>query len=327
MIAILNKGVKMANKLRSVKATIIIAILLFSLFAAFTPVKAAPTWPTLNSNLDVSWGEEVEKPVIPRKEVRTLNLTLTYYVDVAGDIGQGMLDRYKNSPGALATVKIVDYSPWCIANLDLDTVEIPISEEKQESSFTLNMQLKDNAPAYGEGHITIKATVGKAAYIGGISKEFTLDFIAAYFPIISTDLPEGNAMEIGPMDSAIFPIEVENMGNARTKIFFEIENVPEGWTIAVTDDVTVGEKKGSKATAYLTVNPPRGFGTHHDRESINVMIVPARAENLLDRGTITYANFIVESRGFSTPGFEAILFIGALLAIVLIFKLKRKKSN
>lgn len=315
----------MASKLKSIKGTIIIAIILFSLFVAFSNTAMAPPWPLLNANIDVTWAEEdVEKPIIPRKEVRTLNLTVNFKVDMEGEISQGLVDVYKKI-GALIRLEIVEYSPWCFANLQLDAVVVDISDEFKATNIGLNIQLKDEAPAYGEGYIVINAKAKNLALIGPISKDFTFNFIAAYFPIIDTTLPEGNILEVNPMDSAIFPIEVENKGNARTKVFLEIEDVPEGWTIAVTDELSLGEKKGSKGTAFLTVIPPKDFGYHHDRESITVKIVPHRAENLLEKGSVTYANFIVESRGFSTPGFEIIIFIGALIFISLIFKLKRKK--
>jgi hypothetical protein len=54
-------------------------------------------------------------------------------------------------------------------------------------------------------------------------------------------------------------------------------------------------------------------------------MTPARAEQLSNQGESKTVTVIIESRGFSTPGFESLLFIGALLAVVLIIKLKKKK--
>jgi hypothetical protein len=127
------------------------------------------------------------------------------------------------------------------------------------------------------------------------------------------------------MDTVTFPIEVENMGNARTTVSFTIDNVPEGWIAVVTDEITLYAGKGSKGTAYLTIKPPKGFGYHNDDRSIIVTMTPARAEDLRNQGEPRTVTVIVESRGFSTPGFESILFIGALLAVVLLIKLKKKK--
>ena len=265
--------------------------------------------------------------MIPRDEIRKLNLTVKYKVDWGGDFAYGALVAYCSKEGgtnALINLKVTDHSPWCTANLASDVVPTLLTTGLTQSSVFLNLQLRDDAPAFGEGYIKISASVGTLGLIGGFNKEFTLIFQPAYFPIINVNLPEGTTKSIGPMDSAVFPIEINNMGNARTTVFFKIENIPKGWTAVVTDDITLDESK-EKFTAYLTVKPPKEFGYHYDAKSIMVKMTPARAEDLTNLGESLYVTVIVESRGFSTPGFESILFIGALLAVVLIIKLKKKK--
>ena len=315
----------MTKLVRSAKSTIIIAILLVSLFAVSASVKAGP-FIRLNSNIDVSWGEkDFEKPVIPRDEVRRLNLTVKYKVDWGGDIARGALDAYVNSgKSALINLEVTDHSPWCSVNLESILVPVPLSTELKTSSVFLNLQLNEDAPAYGEGYVKIRASVGVMGLIGGFDKEFTLDFIAEYLPRISVSMPEGNTKEVSPTESAVFPIEVSNMGNARTTVFFKIDNIPEGWTVAVTDDVTLDEVGGSKEIAYLTVSPPKGFGYHYDEQSIIVTMTPARAEDLTNQGEPSYITVVVGSRGFSTPGFESVLFIGALLAVVVLLMMARR---
>ncbi len=51
-----------------------------------------------------------------------------------------------------------------------------------------------------------------------------------------------------------------------------------------------------------------------------------KADDETKKGSITPASFLVESRGFSTPGFEAIPFIGALAFVmgIILFIRKRK---
>ena len=189
----------------------------------------------------------------------------------------------------------------------------------------MTLRVDENAPAFGAGYVKITASVPKIGAIDGYSQVFTLEFSPAYLPMINAQLPEGNSKSIGPMDTAVFPITVENMGNARTTVFFKIDNVPEGWIAVVTDDITLDEGKGSTGTVYLTIKPPKGFGYHNDDRSIIVTMTPARAEELRNQGESKTVTVIIESRGFSTPGFESLLFIGALLAVVLILKLKKKK--
>jgi hypothetical protein len=317
-------GEKMAKLIKSAESTIILLILLVSLFAVSIPVIAIPT---LNSNIDVVWGEkDTVKPVVPRDEIRKLNLTVKYKVDWGGDFAYGALIAYSEiGINALINLKVTDHSPWCTANLGSDVVPTLLTTGLTHSSVFLNLQLRDDAPAFGEGYVKIRASVPIMGFIGGFEKEFTLDFVAGYLPRINVNLPEGTTKNIGPMDSAVFPIEVSNMGNARTTVFFKIENIPKGWNAAVTDDITLDESEG-KFTAYLTVKPPKEFGYHYDKKSIMIKLTPARAEDLTNLGEPLYVTVIVQSVGFSTPGFEAIGFIGALAIVMLTIFIIRKRK-
>ena len=317
-------GEKMAKLIKSAKSTIILLILLVSLFAASIPVNG---FPTLNSNIDVVWGEkDTVKPVVPRDEIRKLNLTIKYKVDWGRDFAYGALEGYIGQhKNALIKLIVTDHSPWCTVNLESELVVTPITTGLTQSSVFLNLQLRDDAPAYGEGYVKIRASVPIMGLIGGFEKEFTLDFVAGYLPRINVNLPEGTTKSIGPMDSAVFLIEVSNIGNARTTVFFKIENIPKGWTAAVTDDITLDESEG-KFTAHLTVKPPKDFGYHYDKKSIMVKLTPARAEDLTNLGEPLYVTVIVQSIGFSTPGFEAIGFIGALAIVMLTIFIIRKRK-
>jgi hypothetical protein len=53
---------------------------------------------------------------------------------------------------------------------------------------------------------------------------------------------------------------------------------------------------------------------------------PVKYDDPSKQGETTLATFLVQSRGFSTPGFEAIAFIGALTAVILIFTCLRKRK-
>jgi hypothetical protein len=313
----------MGKLIKSAKSTIILLILLISLFAVSFPVNA---WPTLNSNIDVVWGEQdVVKPVVPRDEIRTLNLTVKYKVDCGRDFAYGALVKYSSiGINAMVTLKVVDKSPWCSVDLSPEVALCLITTGEVRENVNLNLQLRDDAPAFGDGYITINARVPVMGLIGGFEKEFTLDFSPEYLPRINVNLPEGTTKNISPMDSAVLPIEVNNLGNARTTVFFKIEDVPEGWTVAVTDDITLDDSTAK--LAYLTVKPPKNFGYHYDEKSIMIKLTPARAEDLTNIGDPLYVTFIVQSRGFSTPGFESIAFIGALAIVMVTFFIIRKRK-
>lgn len=315
----------MVKLIKSAKSTILLLILLVSLYAVSIPVNAVSR---LNCNINIIWGEQdAVKPVVPRDEIRKLNLTIQFKVDYGGDFAYGALVRYGSESvrvNAVIDLVISDHSPWCSADLGSETVLIPLTTELTQSSSSLNLQLRDDAPAYGNGYVTIKASVIPMGIINGFEKEFTLDFTPEYLPRININLPEGTTKNIGPMDSAVIPIEINNMGNARTTVFFKIDDIPKGWTVAVTDDITLEDSQAK--SAYLTVKPPKEFGYHYDEKGIMVKLTPARAEDLTNIGKPLYVTFIVQSRGFSTPGFEAIGFIGALAIVMLTIFIIRKRK-
>jgi hypothetical protein len=129
------------------------------------------------------------------------------------------------------------------------------------------------------------------------------------------------------MDTAIFPILIENLGNARTVVLLNVVSVPKDWNAIITSQVTLEEGAGSTATAYLVIKPPKGFGYHYDEQTIKISMQPVKADDYSKKGEITYESFLVQSRGFSTPGFDAIAFIGALAVVLLIITCIQKRKK
>jgi len=314
----------MTKDFRTVKAALIVGVLLFGVGAAIVPTTSAGVLFSLQSVVGVSWsGNDTEQPVVPRGAIRPVDIDVSYVV-TRGALGKGILLAYSGK-NAFVKLEIVEKSEWVTANLQTDTIALPISEEMHIGKTIVSFQVDENAPAYGLGYIKIKASIGTLGLIEGFDQAFTLNFVPSYKPLIDPSLPETNTKEIGPMDTAVFPVEIENLGNARTIVFLDVVSVPENWNAVITSQVTLDEKVGSKATAYLVVKPPKGFGYHFDEETIKISMTPVRADKTDEQGTILSESFLVQSRGFSTPGFEAILFIGALFAVILLIRRQREK--
>jgi hypothetical protein len=85
--------------------------------------------------------------------------------------------------------------------------------------------------------------------------------------------------------------------------------------------------KGLARTAYLVIKPPKNFGYHNDEKTITISMQPVKYDDYSKKGEITYATFLVESRGFSTPGFESIAFIGALAVVLNSHHISIGKEN
>jgi hypothetical protein len=324
----------MSKNLRILKSTFLIGILFISIFVTVIPMttKAQP-W-NAYFVVDVNWlDEEIQKPIIPRDEVKAIKLNVTLQIKTGETFGQGIYDAY-NTGGeyyGIINLRIIDSSPWCSVVIDQAKVVIPWSRQGYVETLAY-INIDEDAPAYGDGFITIQADVKAAGLVEGIKNEFTLEFIPSFNPILKLKLPESNVKRVDPTTNAVFPIEVENIGNARTKIYFEVVDVHEEWKATITDEIILKEEKGSKETAFLTVIPPKDTGYHYEEANIRVKMTPARAENIEDTGDPMYASFTVQNRGLSTYGSEQILFIGLILfviliIIVLIFKQIRKRRK
>jgi hypothetical protein len=318
-------GGKMTKKFRAVKASLITGLLLVSVIVTVLPTTSAGLLFNLQSVLNVTWGNETQQPVIPRGELRTLTLTITHTV-TRGALGRGLLLAFTGTP-IIITVEITETPSWCTANIAQGTLSVTVQPDKVSSVETkLSLQVADNAPAFGLGYIKVKASAQKAGFITGYENDFTLSFLPDYKPLIKPALPETNSKEIGPMDTAVFPIEIENLGNARTVVWLGVVSVPKDWNAIITSQITLEEGAGSKAIAYLVVKPPKGFGYHYDEQTIKISMQPVKADDFSKKGEITYETVLVQSRGFSTPGFEAIAFIGALATVFLIITCIRKRK-
>jgi hypothetical protein len=327
MCKIRKNGGTMTKRFKTVKASILTGIILISVIIAVAPTTSAGILFNLQSSLTVSWNaSETEQPLVPRGGTRTLAIDITHTVN-KGLLGAAVLQIYS---GKQITIKIeiLETPSWATASLSQGTVTATISPGTVQTLQTyLTLAVAENAPAFGVGAVRLRATALKAGLVQSFEQDFTLNFQPDYKPLISPAFPDSNTKQIGPMDTATFRIDITNMGNARTKVYLSVVTVPAGWVAIVTDQITLEEGVGSVGTAYLVVKPPKGFGYHYDEKMIVISMQPFKADEESKKGAITPASFLVESRGFSTPGFDAIAFIGALALVmgIVIFIQKRKQ--
>ena len=307
----------MIKNRKTIQSTFIICLVLFSACTAFLPCTSAGLLFNLQSVVSVGYsGNETDEPIVPRGSIINVKMDVYYHV-TRGVLGEGILLAYRGK-NAFVKLEIVRQSEWLTATLAIDTVPFQISTDYQSSTFNVAFQASENAPAYAQGFITIKASVANLGLIEGFEQEFTLPVHPAYKPLIDPYLPETNTRKIGPMDTAVFPIEIKNLGNAETIVFLIVESVPVGWNAIITSQVTLAEAEGSSATAYLVVKPPKGFGYHSEENTIKISMEPVRADNPKDRGEKLHENFLVESQGFSTYGIEAVLPIILVIVVIIL---------
>lgn len=316
----------MTKRFKTVKASILTGIILISVIIAVVPTTSAGILFNLQSALTVNWSQNyTQQPLLPRGKATTLTIDITHTVN-KGLLGAAILKAYTGNSITIK-IEIISTPSWATASLSTGTVTASINPTTPQVLQTqLTLAVAENAPAFGVGSVQLRATALKAGLIQSYEQDFALYFQPDYKPLISPSYPDSNTKQIGPMDTAMFRIDINNMGNARTKVYLKVDKVPTGWVAIVTDQVILEEGVGSMATAFLVVKPPKGFGYHYDEKTIEISMQPVWADDESKKGSITPASFLVESRGFSTPGFEAIAFIGALALVtsILVYIRKRK---
>jgi hypothetical protein len=313
---------KKKNNLKIIASSFIIFMLLFTLLSVIMPKVESTSVYNARNHVEIEWSEtETGKPIIPRDEIKRLNITVKFEIFTGPSFGEGVFQGYLATTRAnpLIELKIIETPSWCTAVLETTTVATNFSRKAQGQTAIL-ININENAPAYGaEGFIKIEARAKPLGLIDEFTNVIELPFIAAYKPIISTNLPDVNFKKINPESEAIFPIEIENRGNARTRVLLEAIGVPEGWKATVTDFIVLDESEGSMETAYLSIIPPSDFGYHDNDISVSVKLTPVMAENEDEVGNPSYVNFIIESRGFSSSGLWSYLPIGLLILLIIGF--------
>jgi hypothetical protein len=309
----------MSKNFKSVKASLIMGILLVSVFAAMVPTTSAGKIIALSGLVDVNWTQDVA-PIIPTRGRQSVPLTITYTVS-AGAIFASAIYTLLQGRQATIHLEVIAKPDWCSISLDTSTVSMILPEKPgvpASKDITATISVTDDAPAFDQGVITIRATADAVGPIDGYTKDFDLKLQPDYLALINPQPLESNTKTIGPTDKAVFPFEIMNMGNAPTKVYIEIVYIPDGWTASVTDSVTLDAEKGSKATAYLTVYPPKGFGYHDDKATVKLQLTPAYAQGTEIKGEPEPLTFTIESRGVSLIGIEVALPIILIILVIII---------
>ncbi len=320
--------IKMKKNFRTVKASLVLGILLISLSVVMFPVTPADDDGTivgLSSVVNLNWKNATgqPEPIKPKQDLRPYTLVVSYTVTKGGLFGGGLI--YSLYAGRTVDIKLelVNYPEWATVQLTKDTVTANVPQSfGDESKYDIRIELSVNedAPAYEQGVIYIKATVPTIGPIDGMEQTFSLSFKPAYLGLIDVRPAGKNDITIGPMDTAEFPIDINNLGNARTKVFLEIDydSLPEGWSAIINDNIVLETGSDSTGKVYLSVRPPKGFGYHDDRAIIKVKVTPKYADDTNIQGDFEFLTVSVESRGLSVIGIEIVLAIVILILLVII---------
>jgi len=317
---------KMAKHLRTVKATIIVGILLISLSLAFVPSSSAGLLKnTVTLKLELKDPVAASQKVVPLNGSMSVEIQIGYLV--SGLFAHRAIPIYESRQiPATISLSVEETPSFCTATIEPNVVSPSITSGWSFADAILKISFKEEAPARGEVKIKVRMhsdiVPGLLFQINEKTDTGEISFTPDYLPIISVT-PQGNFLEISPGEVARFDIEIENLGNAKTVVDFTILDFPKDWSPNIISSTTVTEN--GKTTVQLIVQPPYGFGYHNVRETIQIKIVPSYFGDATFTGREYTETFTIQSRGFSTPGFEVAFTFIALIGVCLLLKRKRIK--
>ncbi len=323
----------MRKNFRTVKTGIIFGILLLSLFIAFIPSASAgfvPVDPLINVTYPIQ-----ERNIIPNSGVLDIPLKTTFKLTGpwAGIVeGRSLL----SNTDVQIELKVVRTPEWCTASISNPLAQMVINQQEPYQS-TLTVTVTENAPAFTQGIVRISATSkiqrGIFFNIGEVTVEFDVSFIIGYWSVVSYGLPDGNLIEVGPLDIADFQIDIENIGNGPTYVGIEIVDIPEDeWSVSIASSVqlssTVYGGEGTKETVHLKIKPPFGFGFHNEIKTFRVRFTPYYLGLPGLVGQTETITFNVQNIGMSPgAGFEIPLIVIVVVIILLIYYFFRQRKK
>ena len=311
----------MKKNLRTVKSTMIIGILLVSVFAAMMPVSSAQGGLLGFAHVvQIQWlnVENATLAIKPFEESRAYRIEVRYSI-IKGPLGNFIYKAFYRGRRVNIQLNIESYpTEWSTVTMLDNTITFGLPQDvTEERTFNheILISVDDNAPAFKEGKLAIRVNVDSVGMIDAFNEIIELTMKPDYAPKLNV-VPGTQTKVIGPMDTTEIPIKVTNLGNGQTKVTFRVPNVPKNWLAIVTDQIILDPDQTE--TVFLTVKPPRSFGYHDETETLVVEYFPAWSENLNIKGVTEQISVSVESRGISIIGIEVILPIIILIALVIL---------
>jgi len=320
----------MVRGIRIVTSFTIMLLILGSLLAIIIPISSArQTIFDCQTIVQIEYDEDAaNSPFLPVDMTKEIPVTINYYI--RGYFDEEVPLAYEHLENNFIYLDIIEKPEWCTASLSPDFLLMFPSASGEIENVTLIVKVDENVHAFDIGTIKIEVRVQDMRVIKGGTFNGEISFNPGYLPLLDLNVPSDTVKMIGPLDTAKFDIDIENLGNAKTIVSSNVLDIPDGWIVTIESEtvigtITIGDSPNRRIS--LIVRPPYDFGYHNDREVIQVSLTPSYFEDPALAGEEYLLTFIVQSKGFSTPGFEAVFVIIALIGVAVIAKKTKLKSG
>jgi len=331
--------VKNMTRCRTLKTSIILGILLVSAIA-FIPGTAvsqqaeeSPRLISFNSYIDLDYDTSPLNDPLAIDVSVAIPLKVRYWTDIpaifrAIPFPINYLILFGQAIGPMQKIHLEILNPPDWANVYISSpdvlTDIPFSEEEhREITANLILSPRVEAPAVSY-KIDIVASCNQIKRLNGFSYQESIDFTPSFIPTIqiSTDNP---IRTVGPHESINFKIDVKNLGNKITRVTPKLIGVDEDWTPTINPP-EYEIPPNQESTFTFSIVTPFDFGWHNDYGRFQLdfrsEVYPFR-QSAANHTQSIY--LVINNYGFSTPGFEFITLISALMVIGIIIKRRRVK--
>ncbi|MCX6666666.1 MAG: hypothetical protein NTV74_00265 [Euryarchaeota archaeon] len=317
--------------MKIIRVIITFSILLIPIYATCnTTASAFGDIYTCENHIQMEYDQQAAyKPILPVNMTFDIPIKVKYYID--GLYAKYIAYKYFQV-GVYAYIHLfINGTPdWAEATISPNFMMIPATTDGIIQNATLTVKINRNAATLDKGIIKIRFNMEGMGAIKGTDIIKDVPITAGYIPSLGIEFPKGTVKSITPDETADFGIKLENLGNAKTNVKFRLLDIPRGWTVTLTPNIVLGNKMTGEDnidTVTLSVKPPDGFGYHNEEQVIKVLIVPSYFGDDAMAGPGYEVSFIVKNKGFSSPGFEGIFVIFAIIIFVFIFRNRPKNIN
>ena len=290
-----------------------VGLMAFGALMAFVPVASAAVHVTVNPDRT--------RDTVMRSSSVEFTVTVTWTYDEA-DL-QRIGGTISNSEVKVTPVSTKD---WAIPIASPATQTVP--GDKNTASFKLLVNAKEMPPAHDLAEITIPVhvkTTGAGTLEGDGSEKVMVE--AAYFANVQTSFPS-SIVQATPGTPQKVSVNIKNTGNGRSNVFLTLSAPPSGWSVSLSEtkfeigSAALGLK--DTYTVYINILTPEKFGYKNELSTITITAKMESTDKARDPDTMTVTSQLtVKLKGFSIPGFDAVIMLGAIGTVALLMKKKK----
>jgi hypothetical protein len=292
---------------------------------------------SFQSYIDVDYNASILQGEVSLKRSYNIPLNITY----SSDLPEEFVDKLKPLGGFLfmqsnkiifgqsmlqqvINISILNKEEYPWANINLTNTRIyvdtiPFKDEDVRVQTSLIFSPLERAPAQFD-HITLRITCEDLGILKGVMYDSIIEFKPIIQPMISIT-PQDSLQLLRPNEAVNFNITVENHSNKMFRLTSMLTSNQSNWKPVINPPFCDIEP-GTNSSFIYSVISPSTFGWHDDIEEFDIFFsADAFPNNENNSANETYhIQLKAKNYGFSTPSFEFIGFISAVIFLIILSK-------